>query len=473
MKFFKNKYKYMVVACTFLAASCSDYLDINDDPNNPTEAPIAGLMVNSTFESAQNTFRMGDITSNYVQYLASPNAASSSDVMDPVSYSGTWSSMYNVMTDLNDLITKAESSGANHYKGAAQILMALNLGMTVDAWGNVPFSEGLDFQTITPSYDDDAELYQKILSLLDEGVANLSQSTEFSMGDDDFIYGGDADQWIKFGNMLKARYLNHYSETDMYDPAAVLAALDNGFESNDDDAQVEYFEEEFNPWANVAINNADLVLGGWISEQFIQGMDGTTYGVVDPRLPYMVSATGKENDGPYVGTENGAGRGDAPEQYARSVLETGDYYSSRTSPILIATYFEQKFIEAEAAFTIDKSRSYQAYLDGIRAHMTKIGVDAAAIEDYINSPEVSVGEGALTLQDIFREKWKAMFLHPEAWVDARRFNYNYKDFDLPANLNPDLNGQFIQRLVYPDSEVSRNGSNVPDVTLLDGPFWDQ
>ena len=44
-------------------------------------------MVNSTFESAQNTFRMGDITSNYVQYLASPNAASSSDVMDPVSYS--------------------------------------------------------------------------------------------------------------------------------------------------------------------------------------------------------------------------------------------------------------------------------------------------------------------------------------------------------------------------------------------------
>ena len=50
----------------------------------------------------------------------------------------------------------------------------------------------------------------------------------------------------------------------MYDPAAVLAALDNGLESNNDDAQVEYFEEEYNPWANVAINNADLVLGGWI-----------------------------------------------------------------------------------------------------------------------------------------------------------------------------------------------------------------
>ena len=157
MNFLKNKYTYLVIASMFMFSSCDDYLDINDNPNNPTEAPISALMVNSTFETAQNTFRMGDISTNYVQHLASPNPASSSDVMDPVNYSGTWSNMYNVMTDLSDLINQSGENGANHYQGAGQILMALNLGMTVDAWGSIPYSEGLDFQTITPSYDDDSD----------------------------------------------------------------------------------------------------------------------------------------------------------------------------------------------------------------------------------------------------------------------------------------------------------------------------
>lgn len=470
MNFLKNKYTYLVIASMFLFSSCDDYLDINDDPNNPTEAPISALMVNSTFETAQNTFRMGDISTNYVQHLASPNPASASDVMDPVNYSGTWSSMYNVMTDLSDLINQSRETGANHYEGVGQILMALNLGMTVDAWGSIPYSEGLDFQTITPSYDNDSELYQEILNLLDQGLVNLSNPTEVSVGEDDFIYNGDISKWMKLGNMLKARYLNHYSETGSYDPAAVLAALDNGMESSADDAQVEYFPEQFNPWANVAINNADLLLGGWISEQFIESMDGTLYGVQDPRLPYMVGAT---DDGEYIGVENGAGRGNAPEQGARSVLEPGDYYSSELSPILIATYFEQKFIEAEAAFGIDKSRAYEAYLTGIRAHMTKIGVEPAEIDAYINSPEVSMGEAAFSIDDIFKEKWIAMFLHPETWVDARRYDYSYEDFDLPVNVNPDLNGEFISRLAYPDSEVSRNGSNVPNVSLTDKIFWDE
>src|SRR5690606_15684626 len=259
-KFVNKKYSFAFVFMLMLFISCDDYLDINENPNNPTDAPLSGLMVNSTFETAQNVFRMGDITSFYVQYLASPNPASSSDVMDEVSHGNTWLNLYNVMTDLSDMIAKAEETDANHYQGAGQILMALNLGMAVDAFGNVPYSEALDFQTITPAYDTAEELYGEIFNLLDSGIANLSRETANSIGDDDFIYGGDEEKWVKFGNMLKARYLNHLSNTSAYNPASVLAALDQGFESSADDAQVEYFDEEFNPWANVAINNANLLL---------------------------------------------------------------------------------------------------------------------------------------------------------------------------------------------------------------------
>jgi hypothetical protein len=65
-----------------------------------------------------------------------------------------------------------------------------------------------------------------------------------------------------------------------------------------------------------------------------------------------------------------------------------------------------------------------------------------------------------------------MFLHPEAWTDARRYNFQYKDMTIPANLNPDLNGNFARRLVYPDSETGRNVANVPPVTQLDRMWWD-
>ncbi|WP_439474663.1 SusD/RagB family nutrient-binding outer membrane lipoprotein [Algoriphagus formosus] len=468
---FKNKlYTILGAGILLTASACESFLDVNENPNNPEDAPISGLMTNSTYETALNVQRIGSATSNYVQYLASPNPATSSDTMDPVNFSGTWFSLYNVMTDVNEIIRKAEESGANHYLGAGQILMALNLGMTVDIFGDVPFSESFNFETVTPAYDSDEQLYQQVLSLLDQGIANLQGETAISIGADDFIFGGDIDKWIRFGNSLKARFLLHTKETSGYNANEVLAAVSAGFQSNDDDAAVTFFEQRFNPWAQVAINNSNLLLGGWISEQFVQALDGTSYPTVDPRLPLMIGTT---DEGEFIGTVNGAGRGDAPEQGARSTLIPGQFYTSTTSPLLIATYAELKFIEAEAALASDPARAYAAYLAGIEAHMDMLGVSEEDKAAYLADESVSVGAGSLTMDEIMKEKWVAMFLHPETWNDARRFDYAYKDMTLPENLNPELNGNYIRRLAYPDSEVSRNGNNVPNVTLLDRIWWDQ
>ena len=101
--------------------------------------------------------------------------------------------------------------------------------------------------------------------------------------------------------------------------------------------------------------------------------------------------------------------------------------------------------------------------------MSKITVAAA----YINNPAVSVGQANITLDLILKEKYIAMFLHPESWNDARRFDYQYEDMTLPANHNQALSGQFVRRLIYPDSEQSRNVANVPTVTALDRIWWDQ
>lgn len=141
--------------------------------------------------------------------------------------------------------------------------------------------------------------------------------------------------------------------------------------------------------------------------------------------------------------------------------------------MLIATYAELKFIEAEAAFPTDKPKAYDSYLKGISAHMYMLEVSAADKAAYLAAPSVSRSSSALTLEDIFKEKYVAMFLHPETWNDARRIDYAYKNFSPPANLNPNLSGSLIRRLAYPDSEISRNRQNVPTVTLLDRIWWNQ
>jgi hypothetical protein len=71
-----------------------------------------------------------------------------------------------------------------------------------------------------------------------------------------------------------------------------------------------------------------------------------------------------------------------------------------------------------------------------------------------------------------KEKYVAMLLNPEAWNDARRFNYQYTGFELPANHNAALNGQMLRRVRYPDSEFQRNALKVPQRTMLDRVFWD-
>lgn len=453
---------------------CEDYLDINDDPNNPVSAPILGLLTNATFETAQNTYRMGSITSFYVQYLASPNTASSTDTQEPLSFGTEWFRLYDVLTDLADLERLAEEEGATQVLGMAKILKAYNLALLVDAWGDVPYSEAFFAETLNPSYDSQSALYDEIFTLIEEGIDVLLQpNSSIIAGSEDFIYGGETGLWVQFGNSLKARYLNHLSKQSSYDPNAVLTAVDNGFLSYDDDAQVTYYDEEVNPWASVAIDNAGLILGGWISEQTVEHLDGTTYGVEDPRIGLLIGTT---DEGEYTGVENGAGRGNAPESGAFSTLTTGNFYSARTAPLVIASYAELKFIEAEAALRASPAqseRAYQAYLEGIEAHMDKLGVDQVDKNDYLSNASVAVGSGSLTIDDVMREKYIALFLSPETWVDARRYDYYYKDMDLPANLNPDLGGQFIRRLVYPDSEEQRNGENVPDISLSDRIFWDQ
>jgi hypothetical protein len=470
--------KVLRYICVFLLTgsitSCEKFLDVNTNPNSPTTAPINGLLLRTTQQTGLNVFRAGDLTSNYVQYLASPNAASPSDTYDQIDASGTWSSLYDNMTDIYDMEKMATERGATQYQGVAKVLMAMNLQLVHNLWGAAPYSTAFSTETITPKYDDATAIFQRCISLLDEGVVLLQQAgskitipTAVATSPD-LIHQGSTAKWIKSARALKARLLNQLSKTPQYNPTAILAELAGSYTSAADDAAITTFDVR-NPWNAVAVANAGQILQGFLSEYYVNMMKDTVQKNFDPRLPLIATIT---KYGDYRGTRNGKGRIGTGISQEESYLSTTGYYSSQKSPLFIITYEEIKFIEAEVAFrTNDKPRAYAAFLEGIRANMNKMGVTTANRDAYVNHSSVSVGTTGLTLELILREKYKALFLMPVTWDDARRFNYAYQGFQMPLNA---VQQTFIRRLVYPNVERSRNGANVPTVTsVTDKLWWDQ
>lgn len=453
---------------------CSDYLDINEDPNVATVAPIDGLVQRITYQTPYNVYRVAtSYTNYYVQYFASPNEASPTDTYDDVDYSSRWADLYSVMTDAYDLIRFSQEINANNHEAIGKLIMALNLAMAADSWASVPYSSGFSGELIQVPYDSAEQVYNTIFTLIDEAIQLIGSGGGSSTpaSDKDLIYAGNMDHWLRLAYGLKARYLNHFSGTSNADNQGVLAAIDNGLTGNADDAELTFFDVR-NPWAQAAINNDALLLDGWISEQFADAMNGTTFGVFDPRLPLITEPFEENGEMVFRGTANGEGRrGDGTVQ-EEVYLETTGFYSTEDAPLLVFTYAEQKFIEAEAALRSGNAeRAIAAFVAGIRANMEKIGVAEGDIENYLQEKYPDLGSASLTLQMIMDEKYLAMFLHPETWNDARRFDYQYTDFDLPTNANL---GEFIRRLDYPDSEKSRNGSNVPSIGgLTDRVYWDE
>lgn len=463
-----KKASLYILFAAFLFTSCKKYLDVNENPNSPTEPPINGLLGQVTYQSALDVYRVGYLTANYVQYFASSNPGSSYDIYEPIDPSGTWTSLYNTMTDIYDMEKLGVSAGSTQHEGVAKILMALNLKMVQDVWGDAPYSEAFTSETIIPAYDDAQDLYNKCLALLDQGIALLQQpGSAFALDADlDLIHHGNTAAWIKTAYALKARFLSLVSKSALYNANNVLTALNSAYTSNNDDAVLTTFDIR-NPWAQVAVNNAALLLDGFLSTQYVDMMDGTIYGVFDPRLPLIGTLT-QFND--YRGTTNGVGRIGTGIDDEESYLSTSGYYSSTNSPLGIISYAEVKFLEAEAKFRKgnDMAGAYNAYLDGIRANMNKIGVNQGDRDAYINDPSVSVGSANLTLKLIFKEKYKALFLSPETWNDARRTNYDYSGFTLPVGA---VLSSYIRRLDYPSVETTRNGANVPSISGLDEKLW--
>lgn len=480
--------KYIVIASFVMVgiltnSSCKKFYDINQDPDALTTAPIeqqlTSLTVNVGFYAGSDVNRFSSLI---MQQYSGQSSGAQNQTQDYEKYliqgsdeNNAWGTMYaTILNDAENIITSAAASGSPHYSGVAKILKAYAYQISVDMWGDIPFSEAQKLTGNTqPKYDGAAQIYTALIRLLDEGITEVSAtSSNKSPGSNSTIYPGNfattKNNWIKFANTLKLRLYLHYSESD---PAFAKAQIDLLVNSgvpfiagNADNFQMSFLNQAAsqNP-----IDQFETARAGYLvaNNRLVSLMNAKS----DPRrVSYFTQFPA--GSGSYLGSVGGA----APSQ-SYSKLHTylrgfnGTSYTG-DAPIRMLTFAEYNFIRAEAALRFSSPGVAQTfYTAGITTSMTDAGVAAAAITTYLAANGVLTGTPAQQLEQIITEKYIASYgVAVEPWTDWRRTGY--------PSISPPANAvvNYVPRsLYYPQSEIDLN-PNAKQKTGLDVRiFWDK
>ena len=312
-------------AAMMMMTSCSDWLDVNVNPNSPTDAlaPYSKRLAHIEFYTNHAYFIGGQA----ISYLCG-DFTSNARTGNQGSYA-QWSmtewrctTVYQWFfvgagSNIKPMIDDAMANGAYHYAGAGHLILAYGMAMMNDLHGEMPCSDALG-ENVTPKYDSGRDMYKYIMNEIETGLELLGRDQEagaLSLAANDFWANGDVSKWIKWGNLLKARQLLKLSkktagtfnlEGDQfnYDADAILAALDKSFASNSDNMVINHTDEPNGSldnlgWGEQVLYNPTYSVDGMNSNVFFTKTveDNLTNfagcGVEDPRadriLPWAKS----------------------------------------------------------------------------------------------------------------------------------------------------------------------------------------
>lgn len=468
-----------VLALVMATAACDDGLvDVNDNPNAPTDVDAQFIFANAVDQSVSRALGANfnlTLTALWSQQIAKIQYIDEDRYeLRDATVNAHWAGFYTgPLADLQVVEEKGAEAGRPNQVAAAQIMTAWTFQQMTDIWGDIPYSQALQGRAeeavTTPEYDTQEFIYN---SLLDEltAAAGMINPAEGTFGGGDLIYNGDAEAWRKFANSLRLRLAMRMSEVDPTTAAAEFqAALTAGvFQSNADNATLVYGSP---PSSNPIYEN--FFEAGRFDHVISATMVDTLKSYNDPRL--AVYATQAPSDGEYRGMPNGLAN-DHGIVFS-TLSRIGDFFLEPDAPAVLQSYAEVLFLQAEAAarnwITGDAATLYYA---GIRASMQQYGISEAEIVTYLAQPEV-VFNPATALQQIAVQKWIALYMNgPEAYAEWRRTGYPQLTV-VPQSSNGSL---IPVRVFYPSSEQSYNPTNLEAAIARNGGddfndpvWWDQ
>ena len=519
----KTKYfSFLAIALVamFSLNSCTDFDDLNKDPNKSTEMDPDLLLSTVQWLPSSDWQRMhrlfiypGGFMNQWtgswtVVYYAGEGQKNTGY------FEYLWSTSYpEVIKNVVDIVerTKDNPEKVNTYS-IARILKVQNFMRMTDYYGDIPYFEaGMGYYTgnLKPRYDKQEDIYADFLKELKEAAADLDVSKPAPKYD--HYYNGNIAQWKKYANSLRLRAAMRLVKVD---PARAEAeakdAIQSGvFTSNSDIAFVNH-ENLVTPGIGVGTGNAVSNLlnassaGGttgstfWFTSDFIKPMEQMN----DPRIRYIAGAYLNDAKKTDITDQVLAARGSyaamccAAQDYAYNAnteypgsdanidivdangetvsldlaytrLRPSNAIDAYDAPYIHLSYAEVAFLQAEVeARWGSTANAATYYADGLQAAVQQwslfgVNVDASKAETFATNPLRVNKEEAL--YDINMQLWILHFLDPlESWANWRRSGYPEVTY---YNRNPSVNtsnGKTPRRIQYPLEEQLKNAANLQE-----------
>lgn len=488
----KKIIKYSLIGILILFfSSCDQGLDdLNTNETDATSVDPAFQLNRAIISSSYSSiiYDMG-----IVQQIISPN----SGVLTGANYNqdnrdatdDLWKQFYpDVIRNTRDVIFRAsEDPDRANLVNMARILQCYAFMVLTDTYGEIPYFDGGKGYTegiFLPEYDTQESIYNDIILELGQASTALNASGKIETAD--VLYGGNIDQWKRFGYSLMLRAGMRLSKVN---PSQAQQVVQDAFAggvilTNDDNAVVRHDANYANGVGNTL--NATEANNYYLTEPFVDYLKNNN----DPRLVSIAVTYVGATSGPgQVLGPDGNGSNDPSIQVGMPLgydnntiaqvatdLGLASFYefaqcdrerlTKRTAPGWLVTAAQTNLLLAEATHRQWVSGVAGEYFTaGIRAHMVQMAlhdegaaIDPADIQTYLdNNPLVAGTE----LEQINTQYWVATFLNgSEAFANFRRSGYPA----LTPNPFPgkDITGDFINRLTYPNSEISVNTENVND-----------
>jgi hypothetical protein len=474
----------LALSFTLVTSSCDEGFDeMNKSKTAATSIDPAFILnratINSSFQTGTLIYEIGIVQqANYNQ----DNRASTQV---------NWQNYYrNVIRNTKDVIarTKDDATRSNLFN-MARILEAYSFMVLTDTYGDIPYTDGGDgynTQIFFPEYETQQSIYPKIIQELSEASAALNASVKIETAD--VLYGGDVAKWKKFGYSLMLRAGMRLSEVDA---AQAQTVVSNAFAggvilTNADNAYIRHDANYTNPVGNTL--NSTEAANFYLTKPFVDVLKATN----DPRLssiairykgatsgPTQVVGIGTtaavDQIGMPMGKDNGTVAAAATADGLASFYDYSQVDRRRmvklTAPMFFATAAQTNLLLAEARFRgwITAGTATGYFSLGIAEHMNQMAtydagssVSVANRDAYVTANPLVAGT---ELEQINTQYWIASFLNgPESFANFRRSGFPA----LAVNPYPGKEVPFINRLTYPNSEISVNSEKIKAAIAAQG-----
>jgi hypothetical protein len=489
MKKIKNIVMLSLLAVVLSTTSCSDFLNVNTDPNHATTGNITPNLIFTQAENAIGTRQANRFVflNNWMGYWSRSGTFIVEQEETTYKVANTfpetdWDQAYDILMDLNQVKTRALAVKDSVLTGASIILSAKLWQETVDQFGSIPYSKTFDYiNNPRPAYDKATDIYADLYKQLDQAIVYLNAiapKSTFATTDIIFARGGSLTtaiaQWKKFANTIKLRMFIRQSQMSGFvaPTAAQLSkiATDGGFLGAGEDVSVQpgYSDQvgKQNPFYGsfgFTPAGAPASTNNMPNNYFVN----TIMGADDPRLVQFFAA-------PIQGTDYGALAGNKNAIGGLPIIVGSPINAgTATQDQFILPSYESLFFQAEAAargwIKTSSSVSPQILFESaIYQSFVSLGVPNAFDADttYIHNVPTAMWANAGATVDskvkfIAFQKYVALcgIDAVESWSDLRR-----GVLVLPAGYlsnNSNRAASLPNVLPYPQTELTVNSVNMP------------